>query len=187
MKKQFFEWQLSHSKQVDSERLDKIPASVPGAVQLDYAKAFSYPPYYFGLNFQRFVWMEDEYFHYQTTLDFACEKGEQAWLCIENIDYRYQITIDGELVADGEGIFTPVQVDITRFAGQKRALCVTVFPIPKRYDEPNRSQASASCKPPSSYSWDWHPRLVPTGIFGEACLKIVQQGELLETEIATFV
>ena len=187
MKEQTFTWTLSHSKQLSGERLDTIPANVPGAVQLDYAQAFSYPPYYFGLNFQRFAWMEDEYFHYQTELEFSCKEEEQAWLCVHNIDYRYQITVDGEIIAQGEGIFTPVFVDITRFSGQKSALCVTVFPIPKRFNEQDRTQASASCKPPSSYGWDWHPRLVPMGIFGKAYLKIVKKGDLLDTEIATFV
>ena len=54
MKEQTFTWTLSHSKQLSGERLDTIPANVPGAVQLDYAQAFSYPPYYFGLNFSVF-------------------------------------------------------------------------------------------------------------------------------------
>jgi len=36
----------------------------------------------------------------------------------------------------------------------------------------NRSQAAQSCKPAVSYGWDWHPRLVPLGIWDETYLEI---------------
>ncbi len=37
----------------------------------------------------------------------------------------------------------------------------------------NRGQAKTSCKPASSYGWDWHPRLVPSGIWRDAYLEIL--------------
>lgn len=176
MKQVTFDWMLSHASEKDGTGLEPVVASVPGAVQLDYAKAKNYPPYYFGLNFKQFDWTEDEYFFYDTTLDFTCQADEHAILCFDGIDYRYEITLDGTLVAKGEGAFTPVKLDVTAYAGKKTALRVTIFPIPKRYPAQNRAQASACCKPPSSYTWDWHPRLVPSGIWQGAHLDIVAAG-----------
>lgn len=176
-------WQLTHAHTKFGERTEPVEATVPGAVQLDYAKAYDYEPYYYGLNFKQFDWCEDEYFFYETELDLTCKKGQMARLCFEGIDYKYEIAINGETVIAGEGAFTPVYVDVTRFSGKKATLTVTMFPIPKRWKEPqNRSQASACCKPPSSYGWDWHPRLVPTGIWKEVYLEILDSGAPYDLE-----
>lgn len=172
MHKITFDWMLSHASEKDGLPTEKIPALVPGAVQLDYAKAKGYAPYYYGLNFKQFEWTEDEYFFYETTLDFNCTKNEYALLCFDGIDYTYEIALDGKVVAAGKGAFTPVRLDVTSYSGKKTALRVTIFPIPKRPNTTGRSQASACCKPPSSYGWDWHPRLVPSGIWKDAYLAI---------------
>ncbi len=185
MKKIHLPWTLSHAATKDGARTESIPATVPGAVQLDYAREKNYAPYYYGLNFKQFDWMEDEFFFYETTLDFSCGKGEQARLIFEGIDYKYDITLDGLSVAAGEGAFTPVVLDVTAYAGRAVALCVTLYPIPKRVAQPqNRVQASASCKPPSSYTWDWHPRLVPSGIWKEAYLDIVPEGSPRDLQVS---
>ncbi len=177
MKKISFNWTLSHTPALSESAKDRIPAEVPGAVQLDYAKAFDYKPYYFGLNFKQFDWMEDEYFIYETMLDFDLKDGEQATLCFMGIDYKYEIWLDGTKATSGEGMFTPVRLDVTPLGGKKTALKVILYPIPKCFDTPrNRSQARASCKPASSYGWDWHPRLVPSGIWDEAYLRIAPIG-----------
>lgn len=178
-------WQLTHSDKFDGERVEPIEAQVPGAVQLDYARAFDYEPYYYGLNFKQFDWCEDEYFFYETKVDIPSLDGKAARLCFEGIDYKYEIRIDGEALAAGEGAFTPVYIDVTAFSGKEITLTVALFPIPKRFAEPqNRSQASACCKPPSSYGWDWHPRLVPTGIWKEVYLETLDEGEPYDLEVS---
>ena len=177
MKKLTLNWTLSHTPNLSTEPKDRIEASVPGAVQLDYAKAKNYAPYYFGLNFKQFDWMEDEYFIYETALDFNCSPFECAVLVFEGIDYKYEIEIGGRVLAAGEGAFTPVKLDVSAYAGKKTPVKVTVFPIPKEMPRPqNRSQARSSCKPASSYGWDWHPRLVPSGIWGEAYIDVFPLG-----------
>jgi len=109
MKKQSLTFTLSHAKEKDGTPLQPIAATVPGAVQLDYAKALDYAPYYFGVNFRQFDWMEDEYFFYDTSFEFTLNEGETAQLCFDSIDYRYEISIDGDVIFEGEGIFTPIK------------------------------------------------------------------------------
>ena len=163
-------WTLSHTAELSAAAREPIAAHIPGAVQLDYAAALGYEPYTFGTNFRQFFWMEDEYFLYESVLRVRCGAGEVARLHLSGLDYRYEIRIDGETVARGEGIFTPVVLDVTRYAGRDVPLTVILYPIPKleQYRHiRNRSQAAACCKPASSYGWDWHPRLTPIGIWGE--------------------
>ena len=177
MKRISLNWTLSHTKDLSLPACEPIKATVPGAVQLDYAEAKGYAPYWYRTNFKQFDWMEDEYFIYEATLDFKCSPMECAVMHFEGIDYGYEIAINGTLLAKGEGAFTPVSIDITPYSGKKAVLTVTVLPIPKEFPEPqNRSQARASCKPASSYGWDWHPRLVPKGIWGDARIEIFPIG-----------
>jgi len=185
MKRSIENWTLSHAHELNGAPLEPVPATVPGAVQLDYAKAFDYAPYYYGMNFKQFDWMEDEYFFYQTELEVTCADGECALLRFEGIDYRYDIRIDGETVCHGEGIFTPVTLDVTPYAGKRVPLTVVIYPIPKQFATPqNRSQAAACCKPASSYGWDWHPRLVPSGIWMPVYLETFAQGSPISMEVS---
>ena len=131
MKKLTLNWTVSHTSDLSIAPKDKVAASVPGAVQLDYARAFEYAPYWYGLNFKQFDWMEDEYFIYEAILDFKCSPMECAVMHFEGIDYGYEIAVDGTLLAKGEGAFTPVKFDVTPYSGKKATLTVTVFPIPK--------------------------------------------------------
>ena len=185
MKSLLTNWTLSHTKSLSEPAVEPITARVPGAVQLDYAEALGYPPYYYGTNFRQFFWMEDEYFIYQTRMAVACEAGERVKLHLSGLDYRYDIVIDGETVYSGEGIFTPVTLDVTRLAGRQVPLSVIIHPIPKLEEYRhirNRSQAAACCKPASSYGWDWHPRLTPIGIWGEIYLETYAEGAPLSME-----
>ena len=178
-------WTLSHTKDLSVAAEQAIAAHVPGAVQLDYAEALGYPPYYYGTNFRQFFWMEDEYFIYETSMSVSCEAGECACLHLSGLDYRYDIRIDGETVYSGEGIFTPVRLDVTRYAGREVPLAVVLYPIPKLEEYRHirsRSQAAACCKPASSYGWDWHPRLTPIGIWGEIYVETYAAGAPMSFE-----
>ncbi len=177
MKKIMLNWSLSHTTDLAKAPKDRIPAEVPGAVQLDYAKAFNYADYNYGVNFRQFDWMEDEYFIYESTLDFSADQDTAATLCFMGIDYAYEIFIDGKSRVKGEGAFTPVYIDVTEYSGKKAALKVIIDPIPKCTPRSysihlDRHQARESCKPDSCYGWDWHPRLVPSGIWGEVFIEL---------------
>ena len=177
MKRLTLNWSLLHTSDITEEPKDRIPATVPGAVQLDYAKALNYAPYYYGMNFKQFDWMEDEYFIYESMLDFSLADAECAMLTFDGIDYKYEIEIDGSRVAAGEGAFTPVKIDVTAYSGKSVPIKVILFPIPKEAPWPKkRFQARSSCKPASSYGWDWHPRLTPIGIWCDAYVEIFALG-----------
>ena len=180
-------WTLTHTQDITVPATERIAAHVPGAVQLDYAEALHYPPYYYGTNFRQFFWMEDEYYLYETTLAVPHVGDERVCLHLSGIDYCYDVLIDGETVYSGEGIFTPVRLDVTRYAGCEVPLTIVIHPIPKLEEYRhirNRSQAAACCKPASSYGWDWHPRLTPIGIWGEVYLETYAPGAPMSLEVS---
>ena len=177
MKKQTFSWTLAHTADLSIPATERIPATVPGATALDYAKAKGYAPYYFGTNFRDYDWMENEYFIYETELDFRADKNEKAYLCLDGVDYEFEVRINGETVFHKEGMFTPSRIDVSAYNGKKSLLEVVIYPIPKYENarrKGTRDEAAACVKSPAQYGWDWHPRLVPSGIWKDAYLEICE-------------
>jgi beta-mannosidase len=83
-----------------------------------------------------------------------------------------------------EGMFTPVRLDLTDLLKVNNELRIRISPIPKKHPEPvDRSQASASVKPAVSYGWDWHPRLVPSGIWDDTWLEILPGSHINEVSV----
>ena len=183
-------WELGESKTEKDYPQKFISAEVPGAVQLDFAKAMNLPDYRYGTNSRAYRWLEDRYYTYKA--EFAkptlAEDKRLLFKC-ESIDYRFKIYINKNLVLDQEGMFTPVNVDITDYLKDSNLLEVVVFPAPKAFPDANfepkmyRTNARESFKPPVSYEWDWHPRLIPLGICGEAKLEIANATRLKDVYV----
>ncbi len=169
-------WKLGHSAGLDeapSEMLDISPYMsnmlVPGEAQLIWCKAGKLPDYNYGANVLEYKWCEDAYWHYETEIEVAEHEGFIPTVRFEYLDYRYTIRANGKILADDEGMFTPVTLSLAEFAGQTVKLEVIIHPCPKVPGiGDSRSQARESVKPPVSYGWDWHPRLVTAGISGKA-------------------
>ena len=179
-------WELGESPTESAAPKTFIPAEVPGAVQLDFAKALKYPDYRFADNVKKLDWLEDRFFTYKTSFKKpALKSNERLLFYSESIDYRYKIRVNKTEVFAGEGMFTPVKIDITdNLKDADNLLEVVVYPIPKAYPDKNfgplgyRTQADHSFKPPVSYGWDWHPRLVQLGICGETYLIVSDKSRL---------
>jgi len=167
-------WKLGYSKTKEEMPVNYIPATVPGAVQLDIARYEKYPPYIFGDNFKKFSWMEDMFYSYETSFQKPSLKtNEHLYFYSKGIDYQFEIYLNNVKIFEQEGMFTYVNVDLTDKLKDNNVLKVLVFPVPKRFPFPvDRTQASNVVKPPVSYQWDWHPRLIPLGIWDETGFEI---------------
>jgi len=167
-------WQVGYAAQLIESPKKFVPASVPGAVQLDIAKAEKYGPYYYAENWKDYLWMEDKFFTYKTSFKRQTLKdGERLFFVSGGIDYEFEIYLNGEKLLYQEGMFTSVQLDITEKVKNDNTLEVKIYPIPKLHNKSaDRTQAAQSVKPAVSYSWDWHPRLVPSGIWKDSYLEV---------------
>jgi beta-mannosidase len=169
--KHLLQWQIAHSNSVEAQPEQWVPAQVPGAVQLDWARAHDWPPHWKSDNYRAYEWMEDVFWTYRATLP-ENRDGEHVFLVGKGVDYQYQIRIGGEVVYEHEGMFAPFEINITGKSGEVE---IVVFPAPKSEAlDPTyaRRQANQSCKPAVSYGWDFHPRLIPLGIWDECFLEV---------------
>jgi len=175
-------WEIGYASKSNDVPAKWYPATVPGAVQLDLAKALKYGTWYYAENWKDYLWMEDQFFTYQTFFKkpFISE-NQNCFFISKGIDYEFEIWLNGEKLFYQEGMFTTVKLDLTAKLKDKNELLVKIYPIPKLHKEPaDRSQASQSVKPAVSYGWDWHPRLVPVGIWDETGLVIQNKSEIID-------
>jgi beta-mannosidase len=158
------------------------PAIVPGAVQTDYARANNWEHFYYAENWKDYLWMEDSFWTYRTRFEAPLlAKGEQLYFVSKGIDYEFIIVLNGEELFYQEGMFTPVDINLTGKLKKSNELLVKIFPAPKLPGfDLNRSQAAQSVKPAVSYGWDWHPRLVPLGIWDETYIEIRNESHIVD-------
>jgi len=165
-----------------------LPATVPGAVQLDWARAHDWPPVEYlrsgkdeaphftaegGIVLARdYAWMEHSFWLYRAALDFTpLAPDERLFLVCGGVDYQCEIRLDGRLVHAQEGMFTPIELDLTEHATSGSQLDILVHPAPQ-WEISQPVKVVTFCKPLVSYGWDFHPRLVPLGIWRETYLEV---------------
>jgi beta-mannosidase len=178
-------WTLSYGAEDAPGELLSAEATVPGAVQLDIAKQEGYGPYYYGENWKDYLWMEDREFEYiGNFIKPGLKEGERLIFHSLGIDYEFEITFNGKKLLNQEGMFTPVRLDLTKLLQINNEIRIRIFPIPKKESESaDRNQAASSVKPAVSYGWDWHPRLVPSGIWDDTWLEVLPESHLEEVSV----
>lgn len=149
-----------------------FPATVPGNVQKDYAEHFGLGDVNYSDNYLKFGELEDFYFKYQTRVNKADmqETAERIFFVTEGIEYEYEILVDGVKKLYHEGMYTKTEVELTETLedGADHLVEILIYPHPKLPGIPwGRSQAAQCCKPPVEYDWDFHPRMLVSGVFGE--------------------
>jgi beta-mannosidase len=166
-------WQLGHSQSLDDVPHQFVAAVVPGAVQLDWARAHAMADFTVGDNAQDYCWMEDVFWHYRASLAALPPPAatERLSFVCAGIDYRFCIRCGGTTLLEQEGMYTPLDIDISDYAGTDAVLEVIIYPAPKSIPHPpTRDQADQCVKPAVSYGWDFHPRLIPLGIWESAAV-----------------
>jgi len=163
------EWELARLDGRESPPGAWMAASVPGAVQLDWARASGLPDPAVGQNVRLYDGLEDFHWLYRTRVpQVELAKGEELAFSCDGVDYACEVSLAGRLVHRHEGLFTPFEIDLSG-CPPGAELDVLVLPAPKLAGAPaDRTQASHACKPAVSYGWDWHPRLIPLGLWAPA-------------------
>ena len=165
-KQQWFARALS-----DSGASEWFPAEVPGNVQYDYGRFMGWGDISVGENAKSFRQTEGYTWEYITTLDYALQSGDSAFFVSEGIDYLFDVLIDGKTVLTHEGMFTRIEIPLEDCQGKE--LTVRIHPHPKRESAEfeDRQQADQCVKPPVCYEWDWHPRMLVSGIWQETYVE----------------
>lgn len=168
-------WQLARLAAADATPAERdwIPAIVPGAVQLDWARAHEWPELSFGQNVRHYDGLEDFFWRYRTTIPaVALAPEERLFVCGAGLDFHAEFFLGGERVLTHTGVQTPFEIDVTGVAAGT-PLEILFHPAPKRPGVPaDRAQASHVTKPAVSYGWDWHPRLISVGLSEEVRFEV---------------
>jgi len=186
--KYFLEWSVGLSEAFGEEPVKMVKAQVPGNANLDWLVGTNMPDWKQGanVNLNQIKELEDKWWLYEAQLPaISLEVGEQLFFVTEGIDYQYRIFINGQEAAEHEGMFSTVEVPVDSSGEMERLIQIWIAPSPK--DElgtkDTREEAAQSCKPAVSYGWDWHPRLLPVGIWEETYLEVRPKAYLKNTNI----
>ena len=140
-KKIYPEWSVGYTSDEKATPLKFFPATVPGATQLDIARAMKYGDYRQSDNYTLYKWMEDCYFIYRTRFHSPeISREEQVRFVSKGIDYRFEIKLNDKVIWSQEGMFTPVDIDITGEIQDENTLEIKIWPVPKK----GRSRARQS-------------------------------------------
>lgn len=151
---------------------DFFPSEVPGNVQRDYGRYMGWGDVSVGENVTRFRQTEGYTWLYKTTLDFALSPEETAAFVLEGVDYRFDVLVGDQLRLSHEGMFTRVEVPLTeKDIGQTLTVRIHPHPIRETAAFADRQQADQCVKPPVCYEWDWHPRMLVSGIWQDAYVE----------------
>lgn len=160
-----------------------FPAVVPGAVQLDWARAHGWPDPAYDPDVAKYRWMEDAFWTYRSALSaIDLHTNERLFFVCGGVDYRFDVRLNGCVLHSQEGMFTPFELDLTDVARAGDTLEVLVHPAPKSCRSGDRVEANQSVKPAVSYEWDFHPRLIPLGIWQQTGLVVRPTSHLQRVE-----
>jgi beta-mannosidase len=181
------EWKLGFSGGLCERPREWVRAAVPGAVQADYAAKADIAELFRAESLPRIQWAEDRHWWYAAALGPARpeDHDRRRVFVAKGVDYHFQIRFNGRMLHDQEGMFAPTELDLTDLARDGGELLVVIRPIPKAPAPADRLkiQASRSVKPAVGYGWDFHPRLVPLGIWDDAYVELRPAFHLCDAEL----
>ncbi|MBO4308808.1 MAG: hypothetical protein J5885_03160 [Clostridia bacterium] len=160
-------------------------ATVPGNIQADYAVAKGFRNVMFADGFRQFETLENDLWEYRTRLSYNATPDERIWFVSLGIDYRYDIFLNGNRIYRYEGIYKPVELDLTDRLTGNDEIKILVYPHPKREGATagSREEADHSCKPPVCYGWDWNPRLLISGMWRDAYVETRKSDYIRDCEV----
>ena len=149
-----------------------FPATVPGNIQEDYGKANGFPDVNWADTCKLYEPLEDDGWLYRTEVCCEAAAGERVFFVTKGIEYEYEIRMGGKTLVHHEGMFSQVEVDITEALKEDKTLEIYIYPHPKREGaDVCRDQADQCCKPAVEYNWDWHPRLLVSGLWNDTYIE----------------
>ncbi len=131
------DWEVGWTADPSQSPVRFVPATVPGAVQLDWARAEGWPPYWYADNFLQYAWMADRYWVYRATVPrVSLAAEERLFFMSRGVDYECEVRLDGKPCHHQAGMHTPFEIDLTAVAATGGTLEVIIAPAPPGEGQP---------------------------------------------------
>lgn len=159
--------------------ITKIPAEVPGAVQKDLLNAGLIKDWNYGFNFLDMEWVEHREWVYEKTFSINKIDGEIYILNFEGLDFEGFIYLNGERIYKFKGMHTPHKIDITnKILSGENSLKAVFLQTPEVDGQIGYTSKVNILKSRYNYGWDWMPRMVNIGIFGDVYIECVEKAKI---------
>ena len=152
-----------------------IPASVPGAFELDLVNAGKLEDPYYGDRVIALRKTEHLHLWYFTSFDLIEKEGMDAFLFFGGIDTASEIFLDGVLIGTTENMLIPHRFPLDGITPGTHELVVHIIPAAvyaRQFDmplgrnaQPYNADSLVLRKAPYMYGWDIMPRIVSAGLW----------------------
>ena len=160
---------------------DFFDACVPGNAQSDYAKAHQFGNVNYSNNCEQYRRLEDCKWIYRA--EFSADSTDKLWFVSEGIDYECDIYLNGRRLLHNIGMYGKIEIELTGIVENRNRIEVHIQPVPKDGKSGTRAEAAQTTKPAVGYGWDWHPRLIPSGMWREAYIEERGADFIFDTEV----
>ena len=164
------------------------PATVPGDVQSDLVDAGVLPDPRIGLDSRAGEWTSARDWLYRREFTLEVPSGATVELVLEGVDERCAVFVDGTAVGEHAGFAEATVLDVT--AALRPGLVHEVRILVEHAPMPPHAWGCAgwtsrvrAWKPRLSYGWDFAPRLIPVGLWGDVVLVVSQGGRLDDVHV----
>ncbi|MBN1659961.1 MAG: hypothetical protein JXA93_16280 [Anaerolineae bacterium] len=176
-----------------------LPATVPGNVRADLARAGQLPDLHYACQFDAARWVDDHCWWLVRDWPHAAAPGERVHLLFHGLDYQGSLWINGHSLGRFEGMFAPRRYDVTSLLASENRLAVRLDGprwLPGDRSTPrerflNQIEARFSSlssayphrrdtlKCQMSFGWDFAPPLPTLGLWDDV-LAVVTGGLFVE-------
>lgn len=166
--------------------LPSLPATVPGDVQSDLLAADRLLDPYRDLQSREAEWVSQSDWLYWR--DFTLPAATpSAFLHFEGVDHRCHVYLNGRCLGTHTGMFEPFAFDVSEQlrVGEVNRLAVVVERAPANEPQEGRTSQVREWKARFAYGWDFSPRLVPLGIWGEVWLELAGRARVRDPWVRT--
>ena len=200
----------------EMEAIDEwLPASVPGNVRADLARAGRLPDLTVGSQFQASRWVDGYCWWFARNWTLDPQPGQRVHLVLRGVDYISDLFLNGQWLGPHEGMFSTQMHDITQLAGQDNLLAIRILGanyLPRDRSSSwekllNRIEARLGGMPGAfpdrrdtlkcqmSFGWDFAPPLRAMGIWddvyalvsGSAWLREIRTRSEIGSEVASLL
>ncbi|WP_431835439.1 glycosyl hydrolase 2 galactose-binding domain-containing protein [Cellulomonas sp. Y8] len=151
------------------------PATVPGSVVTDLARAGELPDPYLDRNSRAAEWTGARHWVYRRGVDLpALGSGERAVLELDGVDPSGTVLWDGEPLGRVEGLYHRFRAEVPAAAATPgvHRLAVVVDPVPPNEPQVGRTERVRVHRPRMTEGWDFCPRLPHQGLWRPARVVI---------------